>query len=273
MKNSLIKILLTSSILAISFVPSIVMADSETKIEEQVLYDSDEIKITATGFEEEAIFGPEISLLIENNSDTSITIQPRNGSVNGYMADFQMSASVEPGKKSNDNITLLDSFEQMGVSTFAQFECAFDIFNSETYETIITTDIIPIVTNLSDEYVQEYDSSGDIMFDSDGIKIISKGLSNDSIWGPELMLYIENNTEKSITVQSDNTSINGFMVNPSMSCDITPGKKIIGGLTFFSSDLEENSITDITNLETSFNIFDADTYETIIQTPALTLTF
>ena len=38
--------------------------------------------------------------------------------------------------------------------------------------------------------------------------------SNISIMGPSLIVYIENNTDKNITVQSQDVSVNGFMNMP-----------------------------------------------------------
>lgn len=250
-----------------------IYASDETVVDQQVLYDENNIKITATGIKVDEIFGPEISVLIENNSDKSITVQPRNGCVNGYMSDFQMSSDIAPGKKVNDSITIMEDLDRIGVAQIAQLECSFTIFDSSTYDTIIDTSIIPIVTNLSDEYIQEYNAEGTVLYDSDGIKIVSKGIIDSEIWGPELLLYIENNTEKFITVQSRDTSINGYMVNPSMSSEITPGRKIVDELTFFSNELEENGISEISELETSFEIFDSKTYDTIVNTGSLSLTF
>ena len=79
-------------------------ADDATavSIEEQVLYDENDIKITATGIED-GWLGTELKLLIENNTDQSITVQAKNANVNGYMVTTMMSADVAAGKKANDS--------------------------------------------------------------------------------------------------------------------------------------------------------------------------
>ena len=58
-------------------------------MEQTVLVDQDNVVITATGMDE-SVFGLELKLLIENNSDTNLTFQVRNASVNGYMADTDL---------------------------------------------------------------------------------------------------------------------------------------------------------------------------------------
>ena len=72
-------------------------ADAAT-IEEQVLYDANDIKITTTGLED-GLMGTELKLLLENNSAKNITVQARNANVNGYMVDTMMSVDVAAEKR------------------------------------------------------------------------------------------------------------------------------------------------------------------------------
>lgn len=84
--------------------------NNEVTVEEQVLYDENDIKITATGLED-SMLGTELKLLIENNSSKSITVQAGNANVNGYMVPTMMSADVASGKKANNSLT----FETSGL--------------------------------------------------------------------------------------------------------------------------------------------------------------
>ena len=70
MKKKLLSILACSLLFgSLSSIP--IFAAEETVIDQQVLYDENNIKITATGFRGDEIFGPEVSVLVENNSDKS----------------------------------------------------------------------------------------------------------------------------------------------------------------------------------------------------------
>ena len=113
-----------------------------------------------------------------------------------------------------------------------------------------------------------------MLVDADGVKIVGKGLSADgSFWGPGVILYIENNTEKDITVQVRDVSVNGFMVESSMSEDVVAGKKALSAVQFFSSDLESNSITDITDVELYFHIFELSTMDTVFDSDVINIQF
>ena len=236
--------------------------------------DESGIKITATGLED-GWLGTDLKLLIENNGDTNVTVQARNSSVNGFMVDTMMSEDVVAGKKANTTLTFsTGGLKEANITTVANMEFAFHIFETDSWDTYLDSAMIVLETSAADGYEQAVDDSGTLFYDTDGIKIVGKGLStDDSIFGPGLIVYIENNTEKNITVQVRDTSVNGFMVDPSMSQDVVSGKKAISAVTFFSSDLEENGIEDITEIETSFHIFDMDSWNGIADTEAILINF
>ena len=246
----------------------------ESTVEQTVLVDQDNVVITATGMDE-SVFGPELKLLIENNSDTNLTFQVRNASVNGYMVDTMMSEDVAAGKKSNTEITFTTSgLKECGIDTFANMEFLFHIFTTDGWDDYLDTDAITVETSAAATYTQTIDDSGEVFYDSDGIKIVGKGLSSDdSIFGPGLIIYIENNSDTDRTVQVRDTSVNGFMIDTVMSQDVVAGKKAITAVTFLSSSLEENSITDITSVETSFHIFDTEDWSNEIDTDPITINF
>ena len=60
----------------------------DVKVEEQVLLEQDGLKITLKGLEIDGLMGPELKLLVENNSEQNLTIQTTNTSVNGFLVSF-----------------------------------------------------------------------------------------------------------------------------------------------------------------------------------------
>ncbi len=98
-----------------------------------------------------------------------------------------------------------------------------------------------------------------VLLDRDGIKITAKELSNDSFWGPEVKVLVENTSSQSVTVQLRDVSVNGIMMEPMFSTDVAAGKKVNDSITFMSSEFEEAGITMIQNMEFSFHVFDTGT--------------
>lgn len=248
--------------------------DNAATVLEQLLLDSDGLKITVTGLEP-GIMGTDVKLMIENNSDQDLTFQVRNVSVNGYMVEAMFSPDVTTGKKTNDAITLLASdLNLCGIETIADIEFSFHIFTTDELETYLNSDVIQIKTSVADGFVYDYDDSGEVLYEGKDIKIISKGLASDSSFlGSGLLLYIENNSAQPITVQARDLSVNGFMVEGMLSKDVMPGKRANTDLTLPDYELESNGITDISDLEFSFHIFDMNSWDTITDTDTITLNF
>lgn len=244
-------------------------------IPESVLVDESGIKITATGFDTAAMFGPELKLLIENDSGQDLTFQSRGASVNGYMVETMMSVDVVTGKKANGGLSFSSSdLKPCGIDTIADLEFSFHIFTSEGWETYLDTPPIQLKTSAADTYEYTFDDSGDLAYEGNGVKLLIKGLAEDSsIFGPSIVVYLENNSDASITVQARDTSVNGFMLSPVFSSEVAGGKHAVDTITFMSSELEENNITSIDTVELSFHIFETEGWDTIVDTDAVTITF
>ena len=244
-------------------------------IEEAVLLDQDSIRITAKSLDRNSAFGPSLKLLIENNSTSSVTVQARNASVNGYMVETMMSEDVAAGKKVNSSLTFSSSdLKTAGITTIADMQFSFHIFDANSWETIIDSRPIDVKTSAAQDYSYTFDDSGVVAYEGNDIRIIAKGLVTDtSLFGPSIVVYIENNRSDAITVQARDVSVNGFMVEAIFSCDIAPGKKCMDTITFLRSDLTENGITDINEADLYFHIFSAETWNEIVDTQPIKLTF
>ena len=248
-------------------------APAAPEIEQQVILEDKGLRITAKGLDSD-MWGQKLNILIENESDTDVTVQVRNASVNGYMTDTMISEDVAAGKKANSDITFSSSnLKAAGITDIADMEFAFHIFTTDGWDTYLDSDMITLKTSIADSYEYTFDDSGEEVYNADGIRIVSKGLADDGIFGPGLTLYVENDTDNAITVQCRDTSVNGFMIDGSYSEDVMPGKHALGTLTFFSTSMEENEIETIEEIELSFHIYNADGWETIADSDKVTLTF
>lgn len=247
-------------------------AETPVAVEEQIIYNNDDIKVTVTGFDQDSS-NVWLTVLAENNSDKDIILQSRKSSVNGYMCDFIFSCDVAAGKKANDKIKISNhDLDKCGIGKITDIEfvlCIADnTFTNNTY-----SDTIHITRNLVEPAPQVYDDSGDIAFENDSIKIVVKHMDVDSFGDASFWFYIENNSDSTVVIQSRNTSINGFMVNDALSCEVLPGKHAVDDISVWASELEKNSITDIEVLETSFHIISEDFMTTIADSDPITISY
>lgn len=246
----------------------------EITVAETVLYEADGVKVTATGYED-GWMGPEIKILVENDSSKNVLVTSASVSANGYMMpSAALYAEVAAGKKANETLTIMSSeLDQSGIEMLAELQFYLQIQDPETWETIKTSDLLTLTTSAA-PYEQPVDDSGDVLYDSDGIRIICKGLKQDIIWDGTVVFYIENNSGKEISIYAENVSVNGFMQDVGLWSDLRPGTKIIDGMSMIDlSDLEIENIDQIENIEFNLRIVDANTWEDIVTTDVLTLNF
>lgn len=249
-------------------------SDEEVTIAETVLYEADGIKVTAKSLAD-GLLGTEVKLLIENDSSKNILITSSSVSANGYMMPTAaLYAEVAAGKKANESLTLMSSeLDQCGIETLAEMQFYLQIQDPETWETIKTTDLITLATSATG-YTQPVDDSGDVLYNENGYKIVCKGLKQDIIWDGTVVFYMENNSNKAVSIYAENVSVNGFMQEVGLWSDLRPSTKMIDGMSMIDlSDLEITNIDEIKTIEFNLRIVDAETWEDIATTDAMTLNF
>jgi len=250
-------------------------SDISVSVSERMLFDKEGITITLKSITLDDLFGPGLNILIENNSNKSITVQTRKSTVNDVMIDTIFSSDVLPGKKANETITFMSSnLKTADIKTIKDIEFVFHIFDSESWDEILDSETINITTSASPSFIQDYDDSGFVALEQKGIKIVIKKLTQeDSIFGTDLNVYIENNGDQDATIQIRDMSVNGFMIDPIFSCDVLSGKKAYSAIRFMESDLTDNSIENFEILEFSFHIFNFESWDDIYDSEPITVSF
>lgn len=232
---------------------------SDITIEEQVLFEKDGLKVAATEYVVDSFWGDGIKLLIENNGVSDIGIGCTALIVNDYMISDLFSTTVAAGKKANETLYLSNSgLQAAGIENVGKVEVYFHTFDSDSYMTISDIGCVTIQTSEFDSMDSTPNDEGQELYNENGIRIVGKYVDENSFWGAAVLLYIENNSGKNRIIQCDDMSINGFMITPYFSSTVYDGKKAIDEITLMSSDLEENGITSIEDIELKFNIMDED---------------
>lgn len=251
-----------------------VQESKETTIDQTVLYEADGIRVTATGYAD-GWMGPEISILVENESDRGVLVTTEELSVNGYMIPYSsLYAEVAAGKKANETLILMSSeLDQSGIETVAELQFRVKVSDAESWEPLDRTELISLATS-NTGFEQPVDDSGDVLYDEGGIRIICKGLKQDLIWDGTIVFFLENRSGRDITVSSENVSVNGFMQDAGMWSELRDGTRLVDGMSLIDlSDLQIESIDQVEQIEFSLRIIDSGTWDEIDTTDALVLTF
>lgn len=235
-------------------------------IEETVIYNENNIKITATELTYSSR-SVSVGLNIENNTEENLsfrcgTIGYSANSVNGYMVETgYVNCDVSAGKKAMDSVEFdLDALMLCGIKEIGEIELAFSIEN-ENYD-YIYTDPLTIKTSafasvdygkntfqtaINDEAVNaQYGFSVDKFFDEklydkNGVKVISEALVTNKSGEQVLMIELENSSSKQLEISLGKISLNGLAVENGTKIinTVNPNKKCVVGITL-SSLLDEN---------------------------------
>jgi hypothetical protein len=264
---------------------------SNATIEETVLVDEADVKITAT----ELVYSDyevKLRLTIENNTDQDLSFRSGTmayccNSINGYMIDDgYLNADVLAGKKSNETISFdIDELALLGITEITDITVGFDIENDD-YDTYLQTGPVQLKTSLYDSQANSSDSyfdaftgnsalanlydysivysAQDELYNQGGIRICSEVLVENSDGDLALMLEVENTSQDFLYTSIGDIFINNLCVYPySWTTDsLNPdSRRIINlSLDYIVDDTywDAFGITDITDIAFSFSIQDSD---------------
>lgn len=238
---------------------------SETiTIQETVVYENGGVKVTATGIEE-GWTGTEIKLLVENTTDRNIVLSGDNVIVNGVTMPTYLYIDVAAGKKSNGTMSIYSTnLDEAGIEKIATINVKdAHIVDTDSYETLAESPF-EVVTSVGADYVQGIDESGDVLFEANGVSVIGKIIS-DSLLGEEVILFVKNESDKDVTVEAENISVNGFTIDGWMYDTVYAGTVRFCSLDIYSTSLEENGITEVKDISFTIRLIDSHSYSSIAQ--------
>ena len=248
---------------------------TEVSIDEQVILDQDDVKVTVTGINAKTTV-PTLDLLIENNTDKAICVYANDCSINGIMVEGMLGNNITPGNKLNSGLSFSPSeLTICGITTIKDIEFTLEVkdIDDDNKKTRTKSDVISLTTSAS-SFKQEYDDSGYVAYDENDIKVVVKKVSDEtSFWGSQVVFYVENNTDNTIVVQIDDEAVNGFMVNSTFYCNVPSGKRAFDNVVFYEHIFEENKITDVEEFQASIEICESETYDTIAKTDIIKVEF
>lgn len=247
----------------------------EILVDEELVFDDEDIKIWVKSFDDNGIFGPSLELLIENNREEDIMVQVRGTTVNDVVVNTIFSVNVSAGKEASKDITFMQSsLDKAGIELVKDIELRFVISDGDNWATILATDPIKISTSVDPSFKQEYDDSGQLILDQDGIRIIVRGIDNeDTLWGASVVLFIENNQDQGIRVQAKDVSVNGFAIDSLLSSEIPASKKAYAEISFAEADLKEHDIKTIEEIEMVLHISEIESWDSLLISDPITVSF
>ena len=234
---------------------------------ETVLVNNDQATFTIKKAETSDHTAMQLQVQCVNKSDRALMFSWDMVSVCGYMYDPFWAEEVAAGKTANSTV-YLDTYEleEMGIHAVDEISFTLRIVDSENWmeEPIVQQAFTIYPTGLNAETVQlpqRTPTAGQVVVaDDENVRFIIEKAEESSA-GYVLSVYMENKTDRNLMYTWDMVSVNDMMVDPFWSTVVPAGKKACATVNFFRSELADNGITNVKNIEFTLLVSDYDDWE------------
>ena len=111
-----------------------------------------------------------------------------------------------------------------------------------------------------------------VIYDDQGVIVTAKSIAYDPINGPVLTLSVQNSGESAVTVQSDLSSVNGYMLDAPFTVECPAGKSVDGRMELSYRSLALAGISVIGRVEFILRVMDSKSFDQLAQSEPITLT-
>ncbi|MCL2865915.1 MAG: hypothetical protein FWE25_10285 [Lachnospiraceae bacterium] len=211
------------------------------RITEQVVYEREEITVTALYLETQESGDTDLRLLMKNHTDDILYIRMYYLAINGVMYEWLQSFSVRisPGEQSSESLELRSFWlVENQIATIGTMEFYFRVESGSGGGRLFCTEVITIQTNMVDEVVQEVPAHAIEVLNQDDVVIYFLGFNQGPLlMYPEAWFLVKNNRDRMIQVAARDVSLNGSRVQGSMRGGrVLQGKSAYVRLDFDSID-------------------------------------
>lgn len=221
--------------------------NTDNTLEETLVYNSGGIKVVAFALRYGGDFGPVLSVLIENASDTSISIKLNEVAVNGFMLPSSLETSVSTGKSSLEDLLLPgEALQRSGIKDIHSIAFSLGLTENENWSKSIVTERILVNTNASSPVMAVATETGELLVEREGIQISLKKMDRS------LFVYVENNTDTDIWVHARDLKVNDFLVRYRYREELMAGAKSFQELLLDADDMTAHQIEAVTKIELRF---------------------
>ncbi len=242
---------------------------ADYSLENLALLQNDSCAFTVTKAEFNEHLGLRLHVLCENTSDRPLLFTWNDTSVCGLMYEPLWAEEVAAGKKVNSTIDF-DTYvlEQMGVTSVDEITFTLSVMDSEEFldGPLVNEGFCIYPTGKTPDQVvypeYQHKNGETIITENDVITFIIENVEDEASEFYTLNCYIANHTGKNLMLSWDNVSVNGSMVDPFWAATVAAGKQMYTQVLFLWSDLEQQGIEDVTDIEFTLQAYDNDNWET-----------
>lgn len=232
------------------------------------LVNNEDVAVHITGVENNEHTGMQLRIQCENKTDRTLLFSWDMVSVCGFMYDPFWAEEVAAGKTVNSTIEL-DTFalEQMDVTSVDEISFTLRIVDSENWmETPLIEEAFTIYpTGLNADTLvlpNRAPTDGQVVIaEDDNLRFVIEWADEEDASAYTLHVYLENKTDRNLMYAWDLVSVNDKMIDPFWAVSVAAGKKACSEISFNRSELKDNGIETVENVEFTLIVSDYDDWD------------
>lgn len=223
-----------------------------------VLFDQEGLYVVLQSIDLEDEYYPKMTVYVQNYGSEPATVNLENIVVNGWVlpSDY-FYCHVMPGTFTVDTMDLSD-LELIGITDVDEIQnITFDAncYHSTQYYTIYAEDGIGYYPGDAD-FVQSVPLSGTTLYD-DGMLTLMLIQMEENYSSVQVWLYLRNNSDQFVTVELDDTTINGYESGNSFYSYLPAGSQCLDWMNlWFTEDADFESLNDLQSLAVTLEVSD-----------------
>ena len=232
------------------------------------LVNNEDVAVHITGVENNEHTGMQLRIQCENKTDRTLLFSWDMVSVCGFMYDPFWAEEVAAGKTVNSAIEL-DTFalEQMDVTSVDEISFTRRLVDSENWmETPLIEEAFTIYpTGLNADTLvlpNRAPTDGQVVIaEDDNLRFVIEWADEEDASAYTLHVYLENKTDRNLMYAWDLVSVNDKMIDPFWAVSVAAGKKACSEISFNRSELKDNGIETVENVEFTLIVSDYDDWD------------
>lgn len=239
-------------------------------IEEQVLYEENGFRITATSLEitevseNDGYSFADLNLMIENEGTEDMGYVIQSQVVNKYEMDgslIPVEKTVPAGKKANEKLTISGrEMEKAGfaINEIGEIEVDFIIGKAgEGLSDSIRTGLMPVRTSEYDKIESKPAEGGKEIYNEAGVRIVYLGMVKGEEEGQDPFsadVYIENTSDTTVVCWITGGTIDGTEVSSYNTPHVSAGRMARTSIGFFGDEAEKIDVETINEVTVTIHL-------------------
>lgn len=197
-------------------------------------------------------------VVLVNRADHALNFSFDRTYVNDFDLDSLWAQRVEAGETVEASILWASpELQDRGITQVTRVDANLHISNAETGDLLVDQDITVYPSVKSAHITQSRASvTTDIAItDNDEFKILLIDFDEQTRWGKDLKVYVQNKTDNRVTVTMENVTVNDQPCDPLWRYTLDGGKQGYSHIVWFESVLEEAGAEGTLEFEYEFVVY------------------